>query len=59
MSDLQEYQDPDDIFRDIDLENEDEVDEENARLIKKRKGYRASFTSIVNSINNLITASRG
>ena len=59
MSDLQEYQDPDDIFRDIDLENEDEVNEENARLIKKRKGYRASFTSIVNSINNLITASRG
>ena len=59
MSDLQEHQDLDDIFRDINLENEDEVDEENARLIKKRKGYRASFTSIVNSINNLITASRG
>ena len=58
MSDLQEYQDPDDIFRDIDLENEDEVDEENARLIKKRKGYRSNFTLSINSINNLITASR-
>ena len=58
MSDLQEHQDLDDIFRDINLENEDEVDEENARLIKKRKGYRSNFTLSINSINNLITASR-
>ena len=25
MSETQEYQDPDDIFRDIDLDNEDDV----------------------------------
>ena len=55
----QEYQDPDDIFRDIDLDNEDDVIEENNRLIKKRKGYRSNFTLSVNGINNLITASRG
>ena len=59
MNDEQEYQDPDDIFRDIDLDNEDDVNEENERLIKKRKGYRSNFTLSVNSINNLITASRG
>ena len=59
MNDTQEYQDPDDIFRDIDLDNQDDVDEENVRLIKKRKGYRSNFTLSVNSINSLITASRG
>ena len=59
MNDEQEYQDLDDIFRDIDLDNQDDVDEEVIRLTKKRIGFRASFTSIVNSINNLITASRG
>ena len=58
MNDEQEYQDPDDIFRDIDLDNEDDVAEENTRLIKKRKGYRSNFTLSINSINNLITASR-
>ena len=55
----QEYQDPDDIFRDIDLDDPDDVIEENNRLIKKRKGYRSNFTLSVNGINNLITASRG
>ena len=59
MSDTQEYQDPDDIFRDIDLEDADDVINENNRLVKKRKGYRSNFTLSVNSINNLITASRG
>ena len=59
MSDLQEYQDPDDIFRDINLNDQGEVDEENCRLTKKRRGFRSSFRSIVNSVNNLITASRG
>ena len=59
MNDTEEYQDPDDIFRDIDLDNQDDVDEENSRLIKKRKGYRSNFTLSVNSINSLITASRG
>ena len=59
MNDIEDYQDPDDIFREIDLEDQDAIDEENARLIKKRKGYRSNFTLSVNSINNLITASRG
>ena len=54
-----ENQNPDDIFRDIDLDNQEDVDEEIHRLTRKRIGFRASFTSIVNSINNLITASRG
>ena len=58
MSETQEYQDPDDIFRDIDLNEQDDIDEENIRLIKKRKGYRSNFTLSVNSINNLMTASR-
>ena len=58
MNDIQEYQDPDDIFRDINLDNQDDIDEENSRLIKKRTGYRSNFTLSVNSINNLITASR-
>ena len=52
-----ENQEPDDIFRDIDLDDEEEVRDENNRLIKKRKGYRSNFTLSVNSINNLITAS--
>ena len=59
MSETQEYQDPDDIFRDIDLDNQDDVNEENIRLVKKRKAYRSNFTLSVNSTNNLITASRG
>ena len=58
MNDIEDYQDPDDIFRDIDLEDEDAIKEENKRLIKKRKGYRSNFTLSINSINNLITASR-
>ena len=58
MNDTEDYQDPDDIFREIDLEDEDAIKEENKRLIKKRKGYRSNFTLSINSINNLITASR-
>ena len=59
MNDTVDYQDPDDIIRDIDLDNQDDVEDENSRLIKKRKGYRSNFTLSVNSINSLITASRG
>ena len=43
MSETQEYQDPNDIFRDIDLDNQDDVNEENIRLVKKRKAYRSSY----------------
>ena len=59
MNDEQEYQDPDDIFRDIDEDDEDAVLDEHKRLLKKRRGYKASFTIIINSINNMVTASRG
>ena len=58
MSETQEYQDSDDIFRDIDLDNQDDVEEENIRLVKKRKAYRSNFTLSINSIANQITASR-
>ena len=44
MNDEQEYQDPDDIFRDIDLEDADAVIDENNRLVKKRKGYRSTVS---------------
>ena len=43
MNETQEYQDPDDIFRDINLNEEGEVDEENCRLTIKRRGFRSSF----------------
>jgi hypothetical protein len=56
MSETQEYQDPDDIFRDIDLDNQDDVEEENIRLVKKRKAYRSNFKLSINSIANQITA---
>ena len=52
-----ENQDPDDIFRDINLDDEQEAIQENNRLMKKRKGYRSNFTLSLNSINNLILAS--
>ena len=58
MSETQEYQDPDEIFRDIDLDNQDDVEEENIRLVKKRKAYRSNFKLSINSIANQITASR-
>ena len=58
MSDIQDYQDPDDIFRDIDLEDEDAINEENVRLVKKQKVYRSNFTLSINGIRNQITASR-
>ena len=40
------------------IDDEDEVKNENYRLIRKRIGLRSNFTEIVNSITNLITASR-
>ena len=57
MSELQEYQDPDDIFRDIDLDDEDAIEEEQQRLRRIRRGFKSAFTSNINGINNLLTAS--
>ena len=51
--------DPDDIIRVIDEESEDECTAEITRLKRKRKGFRAAFTEILNIIDRLITASRG
>ena len=53
MADLE---DPDDIIREINEENEDECDTEIERLRKKRRGYKAAFTEIENIITTLITA---
>ena len=51
--------DPDDIYRELDEENEDACAAEIARLKRKRKGLRSTFTEILNIIDRLITASRG
>ena len=51
--------DPDDIIRVIDEESEDECTAEITRLKRKRKGFRAAFTEILNIIDRLITASTG
>ena len=56
MADLE---DPDDIIREINEEDEDECDAELQRLRKKRRGFRAAFTEIENIITSLITATRG
>ena len=51
--------DPDDIYRELDEENEDACAAEITRLKRKRKGLRSTFTEILNIIDRLITASRG
>ena len=51
--------DNDDIFRYIDEESDVECADEITRLKRKRKGFRAAFTGILNIIDRLITASRG
>ena len=51
--------DPDDILREIDEESEAETAAEITRLKRKRKGFRAAFTEILNIIDRLITDSKG
>ena len=51
--------DPDDIIREIDETDENEVYSEFERLKRKRRGFRAALTEIKNNITNLINASRG
>ena len=51
--------DPDDILREINEESEAETAAEITRLKRKRKGFRAAFTEILNIIDRLITASKG
>ena len=54
-----DWNDPDDIFREIDEEDEDACQDEMKRLKKKRKGIEASFNEGIKIINNLIDATRG
>ena len=56
---MSELEDPDDIIREIDENNEDQCEAEIERLRKKRRGFRAAFTEIENIVTNLITATRG
>ena len=51
--------DPDDILRQIDEESEAATATEITRLKRKRKGFRAAFTEILNITDRLITASQG
>ena len=51
--------DPDDILRQIDEESEAATAAEITRLKRKRKGFRAAFTEILNITDRLITASQG
>ena len=43
--------DPDDILRDINEESENDTAAEITRLKRKRKGFRAAFTEILNIID--------
>ena len=49
-----DWNDPDDIFREIDEEDEGACQDEIRRLKKKRKGIEASFNEGIKIINNLI-----
>ena len=49
----------DEIFKHINEESEAECAAEITRLKRKRKGYKAAFTGILNIIDRLITASQG
>ena len=51
--------DQDEIFKHINEESEAECAVEITRLKRKRKGYKAAFTGILNIIDRLITASQG
>ena len=49
--------DPDDIYRQINEENEAECTAELTRLRKKNRGYKTHFTMAFNVLRSLITAS--
>ena len=51
--------DPDDIIRDIDESVLQECAAEIERLKKKKRGYKAAFTQILNVIDRLIQAAKG
>ena len=50
--------DPEDIYRQIDLENEAECTAEVTRLRKKLRGYKTHFTIAFNVLGSLINASQ-
>ena len=51
--------DPDDIYRPIQEENEEERSKEIKRLIPKLRALKSHFTAAYNVLTNLITATRG
>ena len=51
--------DPDDIIRPINEDSQDECAAEIIRLKRKRRGFRAAFTEIINVIDRLVASSRG
>ena len=51
--------DQDDIIRELDEESATECAAEITRLKRKRKGYKAAFTGILNIIERLITTFQG
>ena len=54
-----DWNDPDDIIREIDEEDEDACIDEFNRLNKKKKGLLASYNESRQIINNIIEATRG
>ena len=51
--------DPDDIIRAVNEDSQDECAAEINRLKRKRRGFRAAFTEIINVIDRLVASSRG
>ena len=51
--------DPDDIIRDIDETDLQACAAEVERLKKKKRGYKAAFTQILNVIDRLIQSAKG
>ena len=54
-----DWNDPDDIIREINETDVDACQDEIDRLSRKRRGYRSAFTEILNNIGHLIDATRG
>ena len=56
---MSKIQDPDDIYRVIDEDKEDQRTAEVARLFPKLRALKGHFTAAYNILSNLITATRG
>ena len=56
---MSQTQDPDDIYRVIDEDKEDQRRIEVSRLCGKLRAFKGHFTAAYTVLNNLITATRG